>query len=532
MFKFISKALFLFTLAITFNKTFSAPKPDDLYANLGLQKNASPEQIKKNFRKLAKKFHPDANKNRQNWAEKEFIKVNKAYEILSDPEKRKLYDMGGEEAVNNQAQGRAQNGQGFQGGSMEDIINMMFGGGGRRAGFGAGGFNQGHQQRGGFQFNSEQNNRRHRRQPNMDDENEQPKQAEKVNFLDISLAIILDESNAPDFSNLQENWNVFFYNEESKNTPQAKWVKNFIEKFGMHLKIAVVDCSKSQILCNQQKVFKFPEYYIFYSQNRRIKIDLIDGLPLEFMVQQNIDLMEKNVIRVTSENYNEFIKKHFSKPIVLSFTERKNTSILLLSLAQLLKDKVVFGEILKGDLLNHKFQIGSYPTIILVDDPLSFSKTVFTGSVKRETILYWIQDKALNRKATSQQQVVKELNKERIRLGNCGDTDTSLCFIAVVKKNEDLNRFTTVLSSLNEKFASDGFSFYYIQQSKLNYAEFVKTFGNFSTVVIRGKRKRFSGFEESVLQKSDKEMNSWMENLISGSGSPMKNYKSIDVLAV
>lgn len=63
----------------------------DYYATLGVPRNASQADIKKAFRKLARQFHPDANKG-DSAAEKRFKEVNEANEVLSDPEKRKLYD--------------------------------------------------------------------------------------------------------------------------------------------------------------------------------------------------------------------------------------------------------------------------------------------------------------------------------------------------------------------------------------------------------------------------------------------------------
>src|SRR6266403_4510055 len=74
---------------------------EDLYSQLGLTHNASPNEIKQAYRKLAKKFHPD----HDNTTENDFIKINKTYLILSNPEKRSKYDRDGtidDESVNNQ----------------------------------------------------------------------------------------------------------------------------------------------------------------------------------------------------------------------------------------------------------------------------------------------------------------------------------------------------------------------------------------------------------------------------------------------
>lgn len=65
-------------------------KPD-YYHILGLQENASEEEIKKNFRFLAKKYHPDSNFGNQE-AGKRFHEITEAYEVLSDKEKRRIYD--------------------------------------------------------------------------------------------------------------------------------------------------------------------------------------------------------------------------------------------------------------------------------------------------------------------------------------------------------------------------------------------------------------------------------------------------------
>ena len=66
----------------------------DYYATLGVPRTASDQDIKKSFRKLAREFHPDVAKDKKT-AEEKFKEINEAYEVLSDPDKRKKYDQYG-----------------------------------------------------------------------------------------------------------------------------------------------------------------------------------------------------------------------------------------------------------------------------------------------------------------------------------------------------------------------------------------------------------------------------------------------------
>ena len=108
----------------------------DYYEVLGLQKGASDDEIKKAFRKLAMKYHPDRNPD-DKAAEEKFKEINEAYAVLSDAEKKEKYDRFGHAGVDPNA-GFGQGG--FSSGGFEDIFDM-FGGmfsGGFGGGFGGG----------------------------------------------------------------------------------------------------------------------------------------------------------------------------------------------------------------------------------------------------------------------------------------------------------------------------------------------------------------------------------------------------------
>ncbi len=132
-----------------------------LYETLGLSDSASESEIKKAYRKLARQYHPDVNKEAS--AEEKFKEINAAYEVLSDKEKKAQYDMHGDNMFG------GQNFHDFsrsQGGSadLDEILRQMFSGGGAGGFSGFGGSSSGFSGFGGASgFGGQQ-----RQQPNLD----------------------------------------------------------------------------------------------------------------------------------------------------------------------------------------------------------------------------------------------------------------------------------------------------------------------------------------------------------------------------
>ncbi|OLY79188.1 Chaperone protein DnaJ, partial [Smittium mucronatum] len=140
--------------------TSNVSRKDDYYDILGVSKSASVSEIKKSYYQLAKKYHPDVNK--EAGAKEKFHKIQEAYDTLSDESKRSNYDQFG--SADFQGGFGGQGFPGFGGGrasggaapSMDDIFSQIFGSGfSQRSGAGASGFGSGPMNRGSFKSTGE-----------------------------------------------------------------------------------------------------------------------------------------------------------------------------------------------------------------------------------------------------------------------------------------------------------------------------------------------------------------------------------------
>src|SRR5271163_2207859 len=115
----------------------AASNGNDFYEVLGVERGATPEQIKSAYRKAAMQYHPDRNPEKKEEAEANFRAASEAYAVLSDPQKRSTYDRYGAAGLGNRGFDSGFNSSIFE--EFQDILGDLFGfeevlGGGRRRG--------------------------------------------------------------------------------------------------------------------------------------------------------------------------------------------------------------------------------------------------------------------------------------------------------------------------------------------------------------------------------------------------------------
>ena len=446
----------------------------DYYKLLGVPRNAEDVAIRKAFKKLSLKYHPDKNKDDREAAEKKFIEIANAYEVLSDPEKRKIYDAHGEEGLKN----HGQQGQGSPFGNMnfDDIFGSFFGGGQRAQGGGNSNFR--------FQFNQGGGGQQFFQQGGE----EQPQQKAEKLFKNTDV-IELDLGNLNQLYRRTTIWMVNFYhhgNQQSKGL-KDEWVTLSDKLFGI-IKVAAVSCADEEELCEEFNI-KAHSTIVYFPENTAQEHEIYKGEKTykavsDFAVQR----MQSFVRLVTASNLEEYFASETEAAKVLIFTERKSTAPLFKALSKEFKGRVSFGEVRSSEAtLATRFQVTQYPSLVGLTSIDSGS--TFQGELKRDPIEKWIRQFMYEAKTRP---TVSELTKGVMTAGACGKADSHFCVILFLegKDSEKLAQLEEVASM----FAKDPVRFFWVNKTKGESAisAFV-TFGRNDLVIYRPKRKKYVG---------------------------------------
>lgn len=364
--KLLLSLLFLATLFTT-----TVLCDEDYYKILGIRRDASHKEIKDAYRKLSLKWHPDKNPDNKEEAEQKFMDISKAYEVLSDEEKRRKYDQFGEEGVFGNNMG---GGGGFQGGfDPNEIFRTFFGGGGgggQRFEFNFGGPGGGGQNFffhggnggpfGGFGGNGNGGGGPHGR-PRRAQNHPNDFYDEKSGIENIDEGLYKEKIGN---KNSDEIWIVEYY---SPSCPHCKeFVKQYTKLAKLYknmIKIGAVDCASQRRLCDKLKVNGVPRIDLVGPNGRRKTFDGHERSvkALDEWVAAN---MPSQIKSLTSANLDKFVMESMTQPRVILFTNKNEQGPLFKSLSNHFKGRITFATVKENEKeLVDMFNVDKIPSV-------------------------------------------------------------------------------------------------------------------------------------------------------------------------
>ena len=533
--------IIIFTFLIIF-----AECGEDYYKLLGVKRTASKAEIKKAFKKLSLKYHPDKNKDNPKKAKEMFIKIANAYEVLSDDEKRKIYDQYGEEGVKaNEQGGGAGTHFNFDNMGFEEIFSQFFGGGGGGAKFefnmggGGGKKRQGSSGFGGFGsifdtffggggdssgfggFQGGQQGRQKKPKNGMKDQNYFKNT--KVQTLKMkSLTLLYSRKNI---------WFVYFYRKGDEN--YEKYVKTMIE-FGEKTEglfnAGAVNCIKDEEICEEFEVGETPSI-IFFSENEKDYNKYEGKVDFNSLFNYATKRMSYYVNEITKEKLSDFLSKKNDKYHVILFTSKESTPSLYKALSKFFINKLIFGEVHQSQKeLVQLFKIKEFPTLMVMLDEEKNKYEIYKNKMNYESIKSYL-NKFITKKKVVNDNKVKELNYNIYNtLGTCSNTDgKNLCLIYLTKDNRPNSKDRKILENIADKYEKDHIKVFYLSYKKnkniFNSFEEINE-NNAKAVIIKGKRKKYMNLDNDEFENN---IYNAVENVISGGGSFKKMKEDLNL---
>ena len=538
----MSSKFFYFTFIFTF-LIINSECGEDYYKLLGVKRTATKAEIKKAFKKLSLKYHPDKNKDNPKKAKEMFIKIANAYEVLSNDEKRKIYDQYGEEGVKANEQGGGGGAHfNFENMGFEDIFNQFFGGGGAKFEFNMGGGENRRQGRssgfggfgsifdtifggggggfGGFQ-NGGQSGRQKKTQNGMKDQNYFKNT--KVKTIKMkSLTLLYSRKNI---------WFVYFFRKGDQN--YEKYVKTMIEfadKTDGLFNAGAVNCIKDEEICEEFEVAETPSI-IFFSENEKDYNKYEGKVDYNSLFNYATKRMSYYVNEISKDKLSDFFAKKPDKYHIILFTSKDSTPSLYKALSKFFINKLIFGEIHKTQTeLVELFKIRDFPTLMVMIDEEKNKYEIYKKKMDYENIKSY-----LNKYATKQKSYtlikVKEMNYNIYNtLGTCSNSDgKNICLIYLSKEYKPNRKDMQILENIHDKYEKDHIKVFYLNYKK--HRNIFKSFddlneSNSKAVIIKEKRKKYMNLD---MDEFDNNIYNAIENIISGGGNFKKMKEDLNL---
>jgi thiol-disulfide isomerase/thioredoxin len=482
----------------------------DFYKILGIPRNAKDAQIKKAYRELSRKYHPDQNPDNKEEATQKFYDISAAYETLIDSDKRAKYDLGGEEAVN----GGGGGGQGgFQRGDPFEQFRTFFQFFGEQGGGGGGGFHHGGFPGGGMGGNF---HHQHAAPQNMYDE----------------------KSGVTEISNVND-WNAKIQSEELKviefYSPNCKPCQDLkvhyisiAKQFRGILQVLAVNCQghATATICQSQNIRQYPTIRLYLDNKKHAEFPASQAKTSKAIGNWIANTMPDFSTRIDSKkSIDKFIASAGNKAVVFLFSDKKETPAMYKSLCRTFKTNVACGIVLNYSPSSPpgfvpqpiSRDIQKTPSLFYLHDSVSFTGELFKGSMTSEIISLFFSRIVSHR---SRQVNVDQLTSSR--RDDCSSKDGSICILLIGNPTTDpsIGLKYDVMKQLADRFKSDPVKFFWVDSGSKFVSMFTEATAG-ELIAFRGKRNKYAVFEGGQ-DVTFEATNSWIDNIISGGSSLTK----------
>ena len=495
----------------------------DYYKILGVKKDASKAEIKRAFKKLSLKYHPDKNKDNPEKAKEKFIEIANAYEVLSDDKQRKIYDQYGEEGIKEQQQGgHPGGGMHFNfGGNFDDIFSQFFGGGGGfRSGFGGGG------QR--FHFQTGGGGRR----GGFHQQEEEEYEEDNKNYFENTDVINIKMGSLSKLYSRNEIWFILFFKSNDKNfKPMQELIKTLAEKTYGIFKVGAINCKSDEEICDEFSVHSTPKIF-YFPENGNEEVEYKGQKEWEKIFKFGATKMQSFVRVINKDNYGDFVVSHPSQHKVLLFTSKKVTPPLFKALSKHFLGKLSFGEVRQTETeLIQKFGIKSFPTLFVITDEENHQGVTYTEQLNRDSMQKFLNKYAYKTKNVETFTGVKELTPDMYnKLNLCNKNDgKNICMIYFTNQDHLKGEENKFLEEIGYKYSKDPIKLFFINYTKYKsfWVSFNKEDQNSKAVLIKGKRKKYIPIKDNKALKS---VTNIIDNILSGGGDFKNLVKGLNFL--
>ncbi|KAH8740284.1 heat shock protein DnaJ Pfj2 [Cryptosporidium ryanae] len=544
-FIYLNYLLLISSITILFILPVIAGK--DYYKILGIPRNASDAQIKKAYRKLSLKYHPDKNP-----TEKEkFMEVANAYETLINPETRRKYDRFGEEGLKSDG-GFGDSGFGNFGGfggfggfgdfgSFGDFGGFRFSSNGNTFHFGGFGGNTGFKQ--GNRHNT------HFESQGSSINNLYTDSKHVTELSTMSVADIKDKIKSREWIMV-----INFYRPGCGPCKQTVQNYNGVAKIMSQydIKFAALNCDTHYKLCQSYNVERYPHIAMFIKGKNSSIVYNTKGISNPYS-ESNLGkwvtdkIPDYSIRLVSAQQTNQWLKlgKHIPKAVL--FTNKYSSSLLLKKIAKDFQNRLNLAIVSANDYwLKDIFYSNPHmenskpnnPPYILSIEEINESNSFITVSsgewfqintISNDVITLTLSRIVGSFRAKKQQNII-ETKKSKVRElthsiynseGYCNESDSRFCVVWVVQKNNFL--LDKNYENLSFKYRNDPINFFWISAFKNGKnSDFIKTFNcneikEHCIVIYRAKRRKYQVFKDFST------ISEFIDGLLDGSRSLSSN---------